>query len=200
MLQAAIHTVFQCWCYTLYEHSIPAEGLYQGQHSSAHLCVKQCATPQMVPYAKSVSTGHSMSMCKCSSNYRQDGTAQLFVAYGGRVRGKPISKQRLSNWLVERIKFAYEKHNLPVPEGGKGHQTHKMAVTYTDMAGANRQTICEAAMWQTTSTLAKFYRLDAIANTDTKFGRRVLTLAGSSTLVQLHWDGYHIPWKQHFRW
>ena len=46
---------------------------------------------------------------RCSSNYRQDidGTAQLFIAYGGRVKGKPISKQWLSNSLVECIKFAY---------------------------------------------------------------------------------------------
>ena len=64
-----------------------------------------------------------------SGNYRLDGTAQLFIAYGGRVRGKPISKQRLSNWLVECIQFAYERHNLPTPEGVKGHQTCKMVVT-----------------------------------------------------------------------
>ena len=53
--------------------------------------------------------------------------------------------QWLSNWLVECIKFAYDKNDLPVPnrtQGVKGHQTHKMAVTYADMAGADPQAIC----------------------------------------------------------
>ena len=133
-----------------------------------------------------------------SSDYRQDGTAQLFITYSSGVKGKPISKQRFSNWLVECIKFAYDKHDLPVPERVKDHQTHKMAVTYVDMSGANPQTICEAATWQNSNTFAKFYQLDTVANSDAEFGRRVLALAGSSTLAPLHWGGYRIPKKQHF--
>ena len=54
-----------------------------------------------------------------------------------------------------------------------------MAVTYADMAGADPQTICKAACWANTCTFAKFYLLDAIANTDAEFSRRVLILAGS---------------------
>ena len=77
---------------------------------------QQCATLQNVPSANSVSTG----LCKLcvnralneyvsrSGNYRHEGTTQLFIAYGRQVRGKPICKQRLSNWLVECIKFAYK--------------------------------------------------------------------------------------------
>ena len=62
--------------------------------------------------------------------------SQLFVAYGRQVKDKPISKKQLSGWLIECIKYAYDKNNLPVPDGVKGHQTRKMAVTYADMAGA----------------------------------------------------------------
>ena len=83
-----------------------------------------------------------------SGRYRLDGTAQLFLAYGGRVKGKPISKQRLSNRLVECIKFTYKKHDLPVLDRVKSHQTRKMAVTYADMAGADPQTMSEAAIWR----------------------------------------------------
>ena len=32
---------------------------------------------------------------RCSSDFRQDGTHQLFDTYGRRVKGKPISKQSL---------------------------------------------------------------------------------------------------------
>ena len=99
-----------------------------------------------------------------SDSYRLDGTAQLFIAYGGQIKGKPISKQRLSNWLVECFELTYEKHDLPVPDAVKGHQTRKMAVTYADMTGADPQAICKAAIWQNSNMFARFYRLDAIAN------------------------------------
>ena len=102
-----------------------------------------------------------------------------------------------SNWLVECIKFAYERHSLPTPEGVKGHKMHKMAVTYADMAGADPLTICEAATWRNSKTFIRFYLLDAVANSDAEFGRRVLMLAGSSTPAPFHWNGYRIPWKQH---
>ena len=42
--------------------------------------------------------------------------------------GASPSPSRDSNWLVECIKFAYKKHDLPVPDGVKGHQMHKMAL------------------------------------------------------------------------
>ena len=67
-----------------------------------------------------------------------------------------------------------------------------MAVTYADMAGADPQTICAAATWSNNCTFAKFCRLDAVANSDAEFGRRVLMLASFSTLAQYHWGGYCI--------
>ena len=98
-----------------------------------------------------------------TGTFRQKGTSQLFMAYGRWVKGKPISKKRLTGWLIECIIYAYNKHDLPVPEGVKGYQTCKMAVTYVDMAGVDPQTICEAATWQSTFTFAKCYRLEAVA-------------------------------------
>ena len=49
------------------------------------------------------------------------------------------------------------------PVGVKGHHTC-MAVTYSDMAGADPQSICKAAAWSNYNSFARFYRLDAIAN------------------------------------
>ena len=102
-----------------------------------------------------------------------------------------------TNWLVECIKFAYDKHDHPSPEEIKGHQTRKMAVTYAAMAGADPQTICEAATLANTNTFARFYRVGSIANSDAEFSRRVLTFAGSSTPAPFHCGGYHIH-RQHF--
>ena len=76
----------------------------------------------------------------------------------------------------------------------------KMAVTYADMVGADPQSIWNAATWSNFSTFVNFYRLDAIANFDAEFGRRVLTLASPSTSTPNHWGRHHIPWKQHFHW
>ena len=39
---------------------------------------------------------------------------------------------------------------------------------------------------ETLNTFVRFYWLDAVANSDAEFGMRVLTLAGSSTLVLFH--------------
>ena len=165
------------------------------------------AWPIYVPAMSNPTDGALRKLCvyralneymRRSSNYGQEGTAQLFVVYGGQVRGKPISKQRLSNWLVQCIKFAYEKHNLPVPDGVKGLETRKLVVTYANMAVADRQTICEAPTWRNSNKFAKFYRLDTIANSDAEFGRRVLMLAGLSTQALLQWGGYRIPSEQHF--
>ena len=68
-----------------------------------------------------------------------------------------------------------------------------MAVTNANMAGADPQTICEATCWANTYTFAKFYQLQAVANSDAEFGRRVLMLAGFSAPAPHHWGGYHIP-------
>ena len=149
-------------------------------------------------------TLHKLCVCRAlneyvrhTGNFRQEGTSQHFVAYRQMVKGKPISKKRLYCWLVECIKYVYDKNDLPVPEGVKSHQTCKMAVMYADMAGDDSRTICMAASWQSTCTFAKYYRLDAIVNSDAEFGRRVLTLAGSSTPAPYNWGGYRIPQKQH---
>ena len=131
-------------------------------------------------------------------NIRQQGSTKLFVAHGIQCKGKPISKQRLSKWLVECIKFRYFKNELSTPVGVKGHHTRKMAVIYADMAEDDTQTICNATTWSSTNMFAKFYRVDAVANSDAEFGRRVLMLAGSSTPAPHHWGGYRITWKHHF--
>ena len=158
---------------------------------------QQCTTTWMVPYANTVSIGHSMSTCDALATTGKKALPN-FSSPMADESGANTSPSRLSNWLVECIKFAYEKHDLPVPHGVKGHQTQKMAVTYADLAGADPQTICETTTWQSFNTFAKFYRLDSIANSDAEFGRRVLTLAGSSTPA-LHWGGYRIPQTQDFR-
>ncbi|KAL0153588.1 hypothetical protein M9458_051068 [Cirrhinus mrigala] len=42
---------------------------------------------------------------------------QLFVCYGGQQKGKAVSKQRISHWLVDAIHRAYQARGLPCPLG-----------------------------------------------------------------------------------
>jgi hypothetical protein len=112
--------------------------------------------------------------------FRAPNTEQLLVAYGGKSRGSAISKQRISAWLVELIKFVYENGNLPIPQGIKGHQTRKQATSLADLAGVDPQAICNAATWASRCTFARHYRLDMVAQVRSRFGRTVLQVAGSA--------------------
>ena len=95
------------------------------------------------------------------------------------TRGKSISKQRISKWLVETIKCAYAAHDVDTPQGIKGHQTPKQAVSIAEMVGGDPQLICQAATWASSSTFAKYDRLNLMAEARSDFGGRVLRLAGS---------------------
>ncbi|KAI2665918.1 Transposon Ty3-G Gag-Pol polyprotein [Labeo rohita] len=42
---------------------------------------------------------------------------QVFVCYGGQLKGKAVSKQRISHWLVDATRTAYQARGLPCPLG-----------------------------------------------------------------------------------
>ena len=54
-----------------------------------------------------------------TAGFRDCDDIQLFLAFGGVTKGKPISKQRISKWLVETVKCAYAAHDLEAPQGSK---------------------------------------------------------------------------------
>ena len=112
--------------------------------------------------------------------YRAPDAVQLFVTYGGKSPGSPVSKQRISAWLVELIEFVYKQADLPIPQGIKGHQTRSQAASLADLAGVSPQQICDAATWATGCTFARHYRLDMTAQVRSQFGRSVLTISGSA--------------------
>ena len=127
-----------------------------------------------------------------SAAYRKPDAQQLFVCYGGKTRGDPVSKSRISSWLVELITWVYTHQGLPVPQGIKGHQTRKQSTSIADLAGVDPQQICAAATWASRCTFAKHYRLNLAAKAKSNFGRTVLQVAGSSTARRQ--SGYHKPY------
>ena len=96
------------------------------------------------------------------------------------------------------IKCTYAAHDLDTPHGIKGHHTLKQAVSMAEMAGVDPQCICQAATWASSSTFAKYYRLNLMTKAHSDFGRRVLKLAGSFCRVvgTGSLSGYHIPKKE----
>ncbi len=50
-----------------------------------------------------------------SAPFRQ--LEQLFVCFGGRTKGSPVTKQRLSRWIIDAIKLAYSSLGQLCPMG-----------------------------------------------------------------------------------
>ena len=110
---------------------------------------------------------------------------QLLLCFGKKVRGEPVSKQRISTWLKEVIKDCYALKGLAQPDHVKGHDVRKQATSWADLAGVDPEKICQAATWQSTNKLsnmfARHYRLDLLSECPSDFGRQVLKSAASST-------------------
>ncbi len=117
-----------------------------------------------------------------SASFRQSN--QLFVCYGGCARGRAVSKQRLSHWIVDAITAAYTNQGLECPLHIRGHSTRAMASSWAWSRGMSIQDICVAAGWSSENTFARFYRLDVQS-----FASQVLSVSGwcmFTTLFALH--------------
>ncbi len=106
-----------------------------------------------------------------SASFRQSN--QLFVCYGGCARGRAVSKQRLSHWIVDAITAAYTNQGLECPLHIRGHSTRAMASSWAWSRGMSIQDICVAAGWSSENTFARFYRLDVQS-----FASQVLSVSG----------------------
>jgi len=84
---------------------------------------------------------------------------QLFVCHGGSQKGRALSKQRLSHWIVDAIALSYQQQGLPCPLGVTAHSTRSVASSWALAHGASLTDICRAAGWATPNTFARFYNL-----------------------------------------
>ncbi|XP_016395269.1 phosphoethanolamine N-methyltransferase 3-like [Sinocyclocheilus rhinocerous] len=95
---------------------------------------------------------------KHSAPIRQ--SEQLFICFGGRTKGFPVTKQRLSRWIVDAIELAYSSFGLHCPMGVRAHLTRGMASSWAWSSGVSIAEICAVAGWASPSTFARFYNLD----------------------------------------
>ncbi len=106
-----------------------------------------------------------------SASFRQ--SDQLFVCYGGCARGRAVSKQRLSHWIVDAITAAYTSQGLECPLHISGHSTRAIASSWAWSRGMSIRDICVAAGWSSQNTFARFYKLDVQS-----FASQVLSVSG----------------------
>ncbi|KAI2645853.1 Transposon Ty3-G Gag-Pol polyprotein [Labeo rohita] len=108
---------------------------------------------------------------------------QLFVSWADSHRGKPISRQRLSHWIVEAIIVGYNSMGLSPPEGLRAHSTQGLASSWAWFKGVSIRDICAAASWASPHTFVKFYKLDV---TEPSLAHSVLIARGRD-MLRMRW-------------
>jgi hypothetical protein len=106
-----------------------------------------------------------------------DHQGYLFVSFGGKDHGKPVSKKTISGWIVTCIKECYEKKGLELPKI-KAHSTRSMATSWALFGKAACSDVMKAADWRCSKTFGKHYALDLWRSKDAVFGKSLLKAAG----------------------
>ncbi len=91
---------------------------------------------------------------------------QLFVCFGGRTKGSPVTKQRLSRWIIDTITLSYSSLGQQRPMGVRALSTRGIASSWAWFSGVSIAEICAAAGWASPSTFARFYNLEVPALQD----------------------------------
>ena len=79
---------------------------------------------------------------------------RLFLSY--QKPNHPVTAQTISRWLVETVRFCYDKKNKSVGKL-KGHSTRSIGPSWAFFKGASLQQIMESADWSRETTFTKHY-------------------------------------------
>ncbi len=161
-------SVFSTWCLNRGENpstselavvlSFLQELLDKGRsHSTLKVFVAAIAAFHAPIAGQSVGRDNSVDFER-SAPFRR--TEQLFVGFGNCAKGHPVTKQRLSKWIVDAVMLAYSSLGLQCPIGVRAHSTRGIASSWAWSSGVSITEICAAAGWATPSTFARFYNLD----------------------------------------
>lgn len=72
---------------------------------------------------------------------------QLFASWAKPHLGKPITKQRLSHWIVDAIALAYSSSGLQVPAGLWSHSSTGLATSWALFRGVSIHTFARFTGW-----------------------------------------------------
>ena len=77
---------------------------------------------------------------------------KMFVSLAKPYKGKPVSKQRLSQWIVGAISLVYTRGGSQPPAGLRAHSTRGLASSWALFKGVSIQDICAATSWSSPLT------------------------------------------------
>ncbi len=98
---------------------------------------------------------------ECFAPFRQ--SEQLFVCFGSHNKGTPVTKQRISRWIIDTIMLAYCSLGQQCPMGVRAHSTRGIASSWAWSSGVSITGICAVAGWFSPSTFVRFYNLEVPA-------------------------------------
>ncbi len=76
------------------------------------------------------------------ASYRM--SEQLFVSFDNRAKGGPVTKQRISRWLVDAITLVYSSSWMQCPIRVRAHYIRGIASSWAWSSGVSISDICEA--------------------------------------------------------
>ncbi len=83
---------------------------------------------------------------------------QLFVCISGHTKGSPVTKQRLSKWIIDIIALAYSFLGQQFPMRVRAHSTRGVTSSWVCSNGVSIAEIYAATSWASPSILARFSR------------------------------------------
>ncbi len=105
---------------------------------SAVVTPERALAIQQVAATSSSSTCLVFWMPPCQGEptpFRQ--SEQLFVCFGGRIKGSPFTKQRLSRWKIDAIMLAYFSLGQQCPMGVRAHLTRGITSSWALSSGVS---------------------------------------------------------------
>ncbi len=105
---------------------------------SAVVTPERALAIQQVTATSSSSTCLVLWMPPCQGEptpFRQ--SEQLFVCFGGRIKGSPFTKQRLSRWKIDAIMLAYFSLGQQCPMGVRAHLTRGITSSWALSSGVS---------------------------------------------------------------
>ncbi|KAG6936020.1 hypothetical protein G0U57_013534, partial [Chelydra serpentina] len=107
-------------------------------------------------------------------------STQLFIAVADRMKGLPVSSQRISSWITSCIRTCYDLAGVPTMHT-TAHSTRAQASSSAFLAHIPIQDICRAATWSSVHTFASHYAIVQHSRDDAAFGSAVLNSAVSQS-------------------
>lgn len=99
---------------------------------------------------------------------------QLFMAVADRMKGLPVSSQRISFWISSSICLCYDLANVAPPSRVIAHSTRSKAASLAFLAQVPILDICKVTMWTPVHTFVSHYARFRHSRDDARFGCVVL--------------------------